>query len=68
MTSRRISVALARQLLATVMQPRILQLRRLVIGEAGRFPELGRTFYEQGPGRTVTRSRPCSSVSRSGET
>jgi hypothetical protein len=25
----------------------------LVIGEAGRFPELGRTFYEQGPGRTI---------------
>ena len=44
---------LARQLLERVMQPRILQLRRLVIGEAGRFPELGRTFYEQGPGRTI---------------
>ena len=35
------------------MQPRLLQLRRLVIGEAGRFPELGRIFYERGPGRTV---------------
>jgi TetR/AcrR family transcriptional regulator, mexJK operon transcriptional repressor len=44
---------LARRQLATVMQPRILQLRRLVIGEAGRFPELGRTFYEQGPQRTI---------------
>jgi TetR/AcrR family transcriptional repressor of mexJK operon len=44
---------LARQLLGQVMQPRILQLRRLVIGEAGRFPDLGRTFYEQGPGRTM---------------
>jgi len=44
---------LARRLLARVMQPRILQLRRLVIGEAGRFPELGRAFYEQGPGRTI---------------
>jgi TetR/AcrR family transcriptional repressor of mexJK operon len=44
---------LARRLLGQVMQPRILQLRRLVIGEAGRFPELGRTFYEQGPGRTI---------------
>jgi TetR/AcrR family transcriptional regulator, mexJK operon transcriptional repressor len=43
----------ARQLLARVMQPRILQLRRLVIGEAGRFPELGRAFYDQGPGRTI---------------
>jgi TetR/AcrR family transcriptional repressor of mexJK operon len=45
---------LARRQLARVMQPRLLQLRRLVIGEANRFPELGRTFYEQGPGRTVT--------------
>jgi TetR/AcrR family transcriptional repressor of mexJK operon len=44
---------LARELLSMVIQPRILQLRRLVIGEAGRFPELGRTFYEQGPGRTI---------------
>jgi TetR/AcrR family transcriptional repressor of mexJK operon len=44
---------LARQLLRKVLQPRILQLRRLVIGEAARFPELGRTFYEQGPGRTI---------------
>jgi TetR/AcrR family transcriptional regulator, mexJK operon transcriptional repressor len=45
---------LARRQLARVMQPRLLQLRRLVIGEASRFPELGRTFYEQGPGRTIT--------------
>ena len=44
---------LARELLHMVMQPRILQLRRLVIGEAGRFPQLGRAFYEQGPGRTI---------------
>jgi TetR/AcrR family transcriptional repressor of mexJK operon len=44
---------LARRQVAAVMQPRVLQLRRLVIGEAGRFPELGRTFYERGPGRTI---------------
>jgi TetR/AcrR family transcriptional repressor of mexJK operon len=44
---------LARRTIARVMQPRLLQLRRLVIGEAGRFPELGRTFYERGPGRTI---------------
>jgi AcrR family transcriptional regulator len=44
---------LARRQLAGVMQPRLLALRRLVIAEAGRFPELGRTFYERGPGRTV---------------
>ena len=44
---------LARRQLALVMQPQIIQLRRLVIGEAGRFPELGRSFYERGPGRTI---------------
>jgi TetR/AcrR family transcriptional repressor of mexJK operon len=45
--------ALARALLAQVIQPRMMQLRRLVIGEAGRFPELGRLFYDRGPGRTI---------------
>ena len=44
---------LARRQLAMVMQPRLMQLRRLVIAEAGRFPELGRTFHERGPGRTI---------------
>ena len=44
---------LASRLLARVIQPRLLQLRRLVISEAGRFPELGRLFYERGPGRTI---------------
>jgi TetR/AcrR family transcriptional repressor of mexJK operon len=44
---------LARRQIAGVMQPRVLQLRRLVIAEAGRFPELGRAFYERGPGRTM---------------
>ena len=44
---------LARRQLSMVMQPRLMQLRRLVIGEVARFPELGKTFYEQGPGRTM---------------
>jgi TetR/AcrR family transcriptional regulator, mexJK operon transcriptional repressor len=44
---------LARALLARVIQPRVMQLRRLAIGEAGRFPELGRLFYERGPERTI---------------
>jgi hypothetical protein len=30
------------------MQPRIMQLRRLIIANADRFPELGRTWYQQG--------------------
>jgi TetR/AcrR family transcriptional regulator, mexJK operon transcriptional repressor len=45
---------LARRQLTLVMQPRMMQLRRLVIGEASRFPELGRTFFEQGPDRTIS--------------
>ena len=45
---------LARRQLTRVMEPRLLALRRLVIGEASRFPELGRLFYERGPGRTIT--------------
>lgn len=39
---------LARQLLTTLMQPRVLQLRRLIISNADRFPDLGRAWYEQG--------------------
>jgi TetR/AcrR family transcriptional regulator, mexJK operon transcriptional repressor len=44
---------LARRLLTAVMQPQLLRLRRLIIGEAGRFPELGRTFEERGPDRAI---------------
>jgi AcrR family transcriptional regulator len=44
---------LARRQLARVIEPRLLALRRLVIGETGRFPELGQLFYERGPGRTI---------------
>jgi TetR/AcrR family transcriptional regulator, mexJK operon transcriptional repressor len=43
----------ARRLLKEVMQPQLLRLRRLVIGEASRFPELGQTFFDLGPGRTI---------------
>lgn len=43
---------LAGRLTRVVEDKRLLQLRRLVIGEAGRFPALGRSYYERGPGRT----------------
>lgn len=45
---------LAVRQLNAVLQPRVLALRRLVIAEASRFPELGRAFYDQGPARTMT--------------
>jgi TetR/AcrR family transcriptional regulator, mexJK operon transcriptional repressor len=44
---------LAGQLITIVTDPKLLQLRRLIIGEAERFPELGRTYYQRGPGRSA---------------
>jgi TetR/AcrR family transcriptional repressor of mexJK operon len=41
--------ALARQYLAIVMQPRLLQMRRLIVAEAGRFPDLARAYYRRVP-------------------
>jgi TetR/AcrR family transcriptional regulator, mexJK operon transcriptional repressor len=41
--------------LSIVMTPPLMQLRRLVIAEVDRFPELGRALYEQGPGRSIGR-------------
>jgi TetR/AcrR family transcriptional regulator, mexJK operon transcriptional repressor len=37
-----------RRLITAICDPQVLRLRRLVIGEAGRFPELGRTYWERG--------------------
>lgn len=45
---------LARRFLAALMQPRLVQLRRLIIANADRFPELGRTWYEHGFARALT--------------
>ncbi|MGC1301481.1 MAG: TetR/AcrR family transcriptional regulator [Caulobacteraceae bacterium] len=41
------------RLMAIAFTPELMQLRRLVIGEAGRFPELGKALYEGGPGRAI---------------
>ena len=40
--------------LSLVLSPRLVRLRRLVIAEADRFPDLARAVYEQGPQRAVT--------------
>jgi TetR/AcrR family transcriptional regulator, mexJK operon transcriptional repressor len=42
-----------RRQLHAVLQPRPMQLRRLVIAEAVTFPALGAALYEHGPGRTI---------------
>ena len=42
---------LAERYLAFVIRPEVVSLRRLVIAEAGRFPDLARTYYERVPER-----------------
>lgn len=40
-----------RSMLGIILAPPMLELQRLVIGEAGRFPELGDLMFERGPKR-----------------
>jgi TetR/AcrR family transcriptional repressor of mexJK operon len=49
----------ARRYLTAVMQPSVLQLRRLIIAEADRFPQLARTYYERVPGHTLEALASC---------
>lgn len=46
-------VSLAGDYLRAVLDERVVQLRRLVIGEANRLPELARLYYEHAPLRTL---------------
>jgi TetR/AcrR family transcriptional repressor of mexJK operon len=50
---------LARRYITTVIQPGVLQLRRLLIGESGRFPEVARTYHQQAPERTIAALASC---------
>ena len=43
----------ARRFLSALMQPRVLRLRRLVMANAERFPDVGRSWYEQGFDRVL---------------
>ena len=45
--------AYAVRLLKVARTTRLMQLRRLVIAEAQRFPELGKALYDGGPGRAI---------------
>jgi TetR/AcrR family transcriptional regulator, mexJK operon transcriptional repressor len=45
--------ALARRLASEATSPRVVRLRRLLIGEAGRFPELAADYYDLVPGRVM---------------
>jgi AcrR family transcriptional regulator len=41
--------------LGFILSPRLIALNRVVVGETGRFPELGRMFFDAGPGRGESR-------------
>lgn len=42
-------------LLGKLLQPDAIRLHRIITGEAERFPEIGRIFYERGPQHTQLR-------------
>ena len=46
--------AFAHQLLVQVTSLEVIEVHRVVIGEAHRFPELAEQFYENGPARALT--------------
>lgn len=41
----------ARSTVHGVLQPHLLRMRRMIIGQADRFPDIARTWYERGPER-----------------
>lgn len=49
---------IGRHYIKVVMQPHVLQMRRLLIGESARFPELTREYYEKAPERVLTALAP----------
>jgi len=50
---------LARRYLATVTQPAVLQLRRLVIGASPQLPQLAHAYYETAPEQTIHALAGC---------
>jgi TetR/AcrR family transcriptional repressor of mexJK operon len=50
---------LGQQFIALLMDPQLLRLRRLVIANADRMPDLGRTWYEQGFQRVLATLATC---------
>jgi TetR/AcrR family transcriptional repressor of mexJK operon len=53
---------LARDNLQAVLQEPVVQLRRLVVGEANRVPALAQQYYEQAPARTLAAFAECFSA------
>ncbi len=58
----------AHKQLGIALSPRLVRLRRLVIGEAERFPSLGEQLYKSGPGRSIERlSKAFAHYQRNGQ-
>ncbi|WFE77044.1 TetR/AcrR family transcriptional regulator [Roseinatronobacter sp. S2] len=54
--------------LDVVLTPRLMQLRRMVIGEVERFPELGKALFENGPQKAINRlARACAHYTAIGQ-
>src|SRR2546423_1717133 len=49
----------ARSFLSALIQPQLVQLRRLVIANADHFPDLGRAWYERGFERVLATLAGC---------
>lgn len=47
-------VAIARQMIATLLQPEVLAAMRMMIGAGEKFPDLARKIYAAGPARSVS--------------
>ena len=47
-------LSMGRRMIVLIMQPELLALRRLVTGEASRFPQLGQAWWKGGPARLMT--------------
>ena len=52
-------VVLADEYLRTVLTEPVVQLRRLIVGEANRVPALAQLYYEQAPSRALTAFAEC---------
>ncbi|MFF2024423.1 TetR/AcrR family transcriptional regulator [Streptomyces sp. NPDC058171] len=50
---------LARRYITTVVEPRGLQLRRLLVAEADHFPEVAADYYRRAPERTIAALAAC---------
>lgn len=65
---RAILLRLGEDALAMMLHPASLDLHRLIVGAASRFPELGQAAYEAGAGRMITElSALLAQRSRSGD-